>query len=605
MLLLSTAATIPARAEPGRLDGLQQLVDAHMKSTMAAEGIPGSSATVVTPDKVLINKGYGVTDTERKTPVNPEQTPFLVGSEAKLFTAQAVLQLVQTGRLDLDVDVNDYLRTFKIRETYPGSPVTLRHLLTHTAGFDEDHLVGFTRQQETLADGLARYQPERVRPPGSGVVYSNYAVALAGYLVEIASGVPYADYVERHVLRPLSMTNTTALCGGLTDNRQHLSDGSVTTEDCSYSTPTGIGPTSTPLDMAKYVQAQLSEDTRLGPGIAAEMQRQQYTEHPRLTGVGYIFEHLEYKGHSLLFKGGDMPGMHAYLLLVPDLGIGVNVMSNGDGSGGDGIDGIELVEKIVDRYLPERSPKHPETVPGLSSKAYEGWYQAGRTSRHSVIKIKALGKAPVRVSANADGTIHTTGLSGEPKDWDQIDRGVFAERDGWGLIAFPEPGQLAISTSTNVYDKITPLQHPAVHLAALGFSLLTMLGGLVGLPLAAIARRRRDHTPYARGARLATRIAWVSAVVAAGFTLGLVWMLADQSITLAMVAAGSPGLIATLSLGTLMVPLTGAMIIGCVAGWVRSWWTKLGLTVYTLLALGAVTFVFVAMTYNLVIPPFS
>ncbi|MFC7644728.1 serine hydrolase domain-containing protein [Streptosporangium lutulentum] len=329
-------------------------MDEYVATSMAEEKVPGVAVTVVAGGREVVDKGYGLADVERRIPVDPERTRFLIGSETKLFTAQAALQLVHEGRLDLDADVNTYLTTFKIRDTYPGRPVTLRNLLTHTAGFDEDYVVGSGKDVRPLGEALAATQPARLRPPGTGVSYSNYGVALAGYLVEIVSGMPFEEYVGRHVFEPLGMNDSVIACGGLEDTRAYLVDGSAARADCADFTASGAGPASTAADMARYMRAQLSLDARLGSGVAAEMQRQQYTEDPRLPGMGFVWEESPYRGHRMLFKGGDMPGMHSYMFLLPEQGIGIHVMSNGDGTGRHGLDGFALAEKIIDRYLPPR-----------------------------------------------------------------------------------------------------------------------------------------------------------------------------------------------------------------------------------------------------------
>jgi CubicO group peptidase (beta-lactamase class C family) len=121
------------------------------------------------------------------------------------------MQLVEQGRLDLDADVNKYI-DFEIPATYP-QPITMRHVMTHTPGFEEDgrDLIGEdTAKIVPLGRWLATHVPARVRPPGTYSSYSNYATALAGYVVERVSGMPFDDYVDRNILAPLGMRHTTS-----------------------------------------------------------------------------------------------------------------------------------------------------------------------------------------------------------------------------------------------------------------------------------------------------------------------------------------------------------------------------------------------------------
>ncbi|MFB7032502.1 serine hydrolase domain-containing protein [Streptomyces sp. NPDC056295] len=150
-------------------------------------------AKVVTDGRTVLSKGYGVADVGRRTPVDPDRTGFFLGSLAKLFTTQAASLLVADGRVDPKADVNDSLRAVTGTDTCPGRPVTLHHLLTHTAGFDSD-LVGRTKARpedvEPLAESLTVRRPPRVRPPGVVAAYDNYGYALAGRLVAEVSGRP-------------------------------------------------------------------------------------------------------------------------------------------------------------------------------------------------------------------------------------------------------------------------------------------------------------------------------------------------------------------------------------------------------------------------------
>ncbi len=151
--------------------------------------IAGLVISVVRDGVVLFEKGFGWADVAGRVPMDPETTVIRVASISKSFTATAVLQLVEQGKLDLDRDVNDYL-DFVIPPAF-GAPITLRHLLTHTAGFEETAYPRFV-PPAPLRQHLLRI-PERIYPPGTIPAYSNYGLHLAGYLVERASGQSIAD----------------------------------------------------------------------------------------------------------------------------------------------------------------------------------------------------------------------------------------------------------------------------------------------------------------------------------------------------------------------------------------------------------------------------
>ena len=150
----------------------------------------------------MLAKGYGEDDRARHRAVEARRTLFRVGSVSKLFIWTAVMQLVERGKVDLDADVNRYLEGVEVPATFK-EPVTLAHLMTHTAGF-EDHVLGLFAHDATavrpLRDLLAAELPARVRAPGVVAAYSNHGAALAMLVVEQVSGMPWTEYVETQIL---------------------------------------------------------------------------------------------------------------------------------------------------------------------------------------------------------------------------------------------------------------------------------------------------------------------------------------------------------------------------------------------------------------------
>lgn len=180
-------------------------LDGIMPQQLAREDVAGVVVAVVKDGKVLFAKGYGYSDVEKKTPVSADNTLFRPGSISKLFTWTSVMQLVEQGKLDLDRDVNDYL-DFKIPATYP-KPITLRNVMTHTPGFEEtaqELFVGEAKDLKPLGQYLKEHLPERIFPPGTTPAYSNYATALAGYIVQRVSGQDYLTTLTNTSSNPLA-----------------------------------------------------------------------------------------------------------------------------------------------------------------------------------------------------------------------------------------------------------------------------------------------------------------------------------------------------------------------------------------------------------------
>src|SRR5262245_17342979 len=168
---------------------------------------PSLAVAVVAGDSVLVLKGYGTEDGRR--PVDPSSTVFNIASLSKLVVATAAMQLVEQGEIALDDDIEAHLGGVRLAGS--GPPVTLRHLLSHTSGLEGPFLrdvVTDPGRLVSLRQYFTTYPPRRGRAPGAEVRYSNYAMALAGYLIEQVSGESFQDYVERHLFAPLGMTRS-------------------------------------------------------------------------------------------------------------------------------------------------------------------------------------------------------------------------------------------------------------------------------------------------------------------------------------------------------------------------------------------------------------
>ncbi len=203
-----SASTLMGIADPAEM---ATFFDGVMLSNMEKNFIPGVVVAVVKDGEVFFSKGYGYADSANKVAVDPDTSLFRIGSISKVFTATAVMQLVEDGKLDLDTDINTYL-DFEIADTYD-QPITLAHLLSHAAGFEDRGYEVWAEDAESLVplgEWLKDHQPARVRPAGTIASYSNYGIALAGYIVERVSGMSYDDYVDQHILQPLAMNQTSS-----------------------------------------------------------------------------------------------------------------------------------------------------------------------------------------------------------------------------------------------------------------------------------------------------------------------------------------------------------------------------------------------------------
>ncbi|MBV8308146.1 MAG: beta-lactamase family protein, partial [Gammaproteobacteria bacterium] len=183
-------------------------LDGYLPYALHTGDIAGAVAVIVKDGEVLTERGYGYADVAARKPIDPKLTLCRPGSVSKLFTWTAVMQLVEQGKIDLDADINQYL-DFKIPPR-DGKPITMRNLMQHTAGFEEQAkgIITENTKAPSFETLLKAWVPERVFAPGTTPAYSNYGASLAGYIVERLSGEPFDAYMEKHIFTPLDMPHS-------------------------------------------------------------------------------------------------------------------------------------------------------------------------------------------------------------------------------------------------------------------------------------------------------------------------------------------------------------------------------------------------------------
>jgi CubicO group peptidase (beta-lactamase class C family) len=426
----------------------ETFLDALIPSQLRNRNIAGAVVSVVKDGQVLFQKGYGYADVEEKKPVLADQTLFRPGSISKLFTATAVMQLVEQGKLDLDRDVNDYL-DFSIPKTYP-EPVTLRQLLTHTGGFQEtlkNLFVAHETDIKPLRTYLVNEMPARIFPPGKIPSYSNYGFTLAGYIVERVSGEKFEHYIEDHILKPLGMNNSTfdqPLPPRLAPqmSKGYLS-ASKKPRDFEFVQAAPAGAlTTTAADMTRFMLAFLQDGavdgvSILKPETVRQMETRQFEFHPMLPGLGITFMEYLTDPVRIIAHGGDTVYFHSDMILIPEAHLGYFLSYNTLGKNVGGGRG-EVLRTLVNRYFGQ--PKvdvNPDTAKS-DGRAVSGLYDGTRRAETTLLKILAL-VGQFSVSSDKDGVLQIEGLknqSGELKRWREIAPLIYREIDGLERIGF-------------------------------------------------------------------------------------------------------------------------------------------------------------------------
>src|SRR5213596_3224925 len=386
-------AVAPQSSPPPELSkaDFETFLDALIPSQLRNRNIAGAVVSVVKDGQVLFQKGYGYADFEAKKPVLPDQTLFRPGSISKLFTATAVMQLVEQGKLDLDRDVNGYL-DFAIPKTYP-EPVTLRQLLTHTAGFEETLKNLFVAHQndiKPLRTYLVNQMPARIFPPGKIPSYSNYGFTLAGYIVERVSGEKFERCVENHILKPLGMNNSTFDQPLPPQLAPQMSKGYLSASkkprdfEWVQAAPAGA-LTTTAADMTQFMLAFLQDGavdgvSILKPETVRQMETRQFEFDPMLPGLGITFMDYLIDPVRIIAHGGDTVYFHSDMSLVPDAHLGYFLSYNSlgkDVGGGRG----EVWRTFVNRYFPSTGQPKVDVDPNMAKsdrRAVGGLYDGTR-----------------------------------------------------------------------------------------------------------------------------------------------------------------------------------------------------------------------------------
>lgn len=578
---------------------------------------------VVKDGEVLTQKGYGYADAAQRKPVDPQLTLFRPGSVSKLFTWTAVMQLVEQGKLDLDADVNTYI-DFKIPER-DGKPITLRNVMTHTAGFEEQArgIMGVEADGVPALDAhLKRWTPARIFAPGETPAYSNYATALAGYVVARVSGMSFDDYLDQHLFGPLGMQNSTFRQPLPERLRPHMSKGyaaaSLPDKPFEIVGPAPAGSLSSPgADMARFMIAHLQKGKYgssqiLKPETAEQMHGTALTILPRVNRMMLGFYETNYNGRRVIGHGGDTQWFHSYLHLFIDDGVGLYVSVNSLGKdGAAGTIRSLLFQEFADRYLPGPAPdgKVDEKTAAEHARMIAGRYNNSRRMETTFMSLLNL-VSEAKVIDNGDGTIGfsmVTSPSGVPRKWREIEPFVWRQEGGKELLsAKVENGQVVRFS----FDDVSPFMmfdRPAAAKSA-GWLLPAFVVGLVALFLTSLAwpvsalTRRHYRASYAltgqdAKAHRLVRIASSAAVIAL-LTWGimLVTMLTNMNLLGKMDA-----LIWLLQILAPFVFIGGAGI-GLWNAWVvlrsqRSWYAKLWAVV---LSVSFVAILWVAVAFNLI-----
>jgi CubicO group peptidase (beta-lactamase class C family) len=530
------SAAGPSRPEL-TAQGLEAFLDGLVPLALKSTDVAGGVIAVVKDGKLLLAKGYGYADLAGRVPVDPDRTLFRVASISKLFNATAVMQLVEQGKLSLDEDITTYL-DFELPRRYPDK-ITLRHILTHTAGFQESFKQLPADSGVPLREFVSRMTPDQIYRPGTVTSYSNYAVDLSGYIVQRASGMPFAEYVRVRILEPLGMRSSSIAQPLPADLMARVSKEYPTASDSAgefeilQGEPSG-NMSSTATDMARFAIAHLAFGAApdggriLAEATAREMSRTAFRTHPRVTGMGLGFFEEDRNGYRIIGHGGDLSRFHSHLSLLIDEGVGIFLSSNSSGRGASFFGFREaVINGFLDHYFPRATPLEPVMPnPAEISRRVAGHYTLSRRGETSLGRVIGL-LVNLDVVARPEGSLEIpflTGANGRPIRWWPIDSTTLRSDDGTQLMGYVVgaeglPDRIGFIGGHELH-RVGTLDSRPFNFAVLAVSLGAFAAVLILWPVAALIRRRSRVTwiddGVGRPIRIGTRI---TAFLALGFVV--------------------------------------------------------------------------------------
>lgn len=616
-------------AQPLTANDLDAWLDGYMPYALRSGDLAGAVVTVVKDGQVIAAKGYGYSDVAKRQPVDPARTLFRPGSVSKLITWTAVMQQVEEGKIDLDADINQYL-DFKI-PARKGQPVTMRQLMTHTAGFEEAYkdLISYDpKAAQPLGAYLKRWTPERIFDAGTTPAYSNWGTALAGYIVERTSGVPFDDYVERRIFQPLNM-QTASMRQPLPDRLKPLMSigyplGSGKSTGFEYVIPGPAGSLSASgLDMAKFMIAHLNNGAGILSPQTAKMMHDSPLDKvnpasliPPLNRMELGFFETNINGRQVIAHLGDTENFHTSLHLFMNEGVGLYVSFNSAGK--DGASGRvrgQLFADFADRYFPATAGTSDGRVDAATAKQHAQmmsglWVGSRRGNSNFLDILNLFGQTEVTVDEDGGLLIPAlTGPGGGVSKWDEIAPFVWRQRGGHDRLAAQVVDGEVVRWSFDMISPFTMFDRVEGHrsqawllplvYASLGILLLTALYW----PATWFIRRRYgSELKVAGNARRAYRatgvMAWAELLTIAGWAMLVISMFSDLEL---LSAQTDPLLwIAKIAANIVMV---GAVLIAGWNAWIvwkggRKWTAKLWSILFLIATL---VILYVAITFHILV----
>lgn len=469
----------------------------HTDQFLSAEkhtGVQGGVVSIVTSDSIHAVRAYGFSDIETSTAFDTFKTNVMIASVSKIITATTAMTLIERGELDLESPVNSYLAdNQKFKHKFPNE-ILVKHLFTHSAGFDDSNIFSESRASEmvpSLKTYITEYRPDIVWEPGRFYNYSNFGFVLLAYLIEVQSKVSFQQYVSDNILRPLGMNDS-----GFEEN-QHLLKNLMTRywwhelgdqtgwllEEVDRKRTNRIGAAgfkTTASDMAKWLRLFLSPSKNNGilGAPTVEMMLSSHFSYGRelqvATGLAWKIDVST--GTPIYNHAGNDRGIESKIIVVPSHDFGFFVSMNNS----DGTRIVRAINNAIKEYLKDENPNTVlDSVSGKiigNTDRFLGNYQYmndGQNTFERVIYLFGNGLRKVYKGENNSLKMNSTELI-------PLDENLFSRANNDTRIKFFEyDHRFYLTSGFATYRQLKFWENPNVHLYLLMGSLFFLISSFV------------------------------------------------------------------------------------------------------------------------------
>jgi CubicO group peptidase (beta-lactamase class C family) len=494
-------------------EDIKNFMNNYFNEKMKKYFVPGASIVVIKDNKELFKMGYGYSNLETKIPVDPDKTSFPACSVSKLFTATAIMQLYEEGKIDLDRNINDYISPYKVINEYH-TEVTCRNLLTHSSGLDEASEFNGASTDENLVKSqeyfMDTHVPIVVTEPNTICRYSNEGYNLLGYIVEKVSGISYEEYVKEKILKPLKMNNSSVR---LKDNDTAMGytydDDNYVANNLPYQYTSGsAGIIATVKDMENFILANLNNgkfqnSSILNPKTLNLMHDKQFSNAEDLSGMGFGFIRSYRNGQEIIkHEGALTAGYTTTLFLIPKENLGIYVATNSLSPLP-----FDFEEEFLNNFYPKNNDDFNAAEKNVSKdySKYEGIYRSyDGTSKTNIMKLNVLfdPTMDMEIKDNKNGTLTLHEFTSAKEEITtkliEIENGLFLREDGRGKFVFriDTEGKVTYAfndVSENSFEKIKFYEEREFIIAALGISIAMFIINAILFLVSFIKRKKKKY----------------------------------------------------------------------------------------------------------------